>query len=113
MIDLKIRVSTLSKLQNIYNLLIVTNPVNQLSRVFIIHTWTPMIGQINYCTVTGKEITDHLEDNSLSTLLQSGSPLVEVTPVMRQTIETKLEVLPVLKYQFSPQFLWEIFEKSF
>ncbi|NCB03274.1 MAG: hypothetical protein EOM67_14135 [Spirochaetia bacterium] len=113
MIDLKIRVTALSKLQNIYNLLIVTNPVNQLSRVFIIHTWTPMMGQINFCTLVGREITDHLDDNSLPTMIQAGGSSVEITPVMRQTIETKLEILPVLKYQFSSQFLWEIFEKSF
>lgn len=105
--------STLIRLSDLYNLIVITNPVSNTFRVLVVNQWVPIQGQITYNTVTGKDITNYFHDNSMYSMVGSDVTSFEMNNVVRQTIETKIDSLSVIKYQFSSQFLWEIIEKSF
>ena len=103
----------LTKLADLYNILIITNPYNSQIKIFVIETWTPIQNTLPSSRVSGKEITHLLEDNSLQIMMGGDLFQNELTQVVRQTIDTKIDNLPVVKYEFSSHFLWEQLTKGF
>lgn len=99
--------TTLKKLQKVYSLVIIINPLDKEDkRYFILGNFTPAQNQIIEHTIKGKEITELLENNSLS-LLMGNSFQVELDILSRQNLQTKLDELEVSSYKFSAHYLWE------
>ena len=103
----------LYKLTDLYNILVVTNPQNQQIKIFIISNWIPIQNNLPSNRLIGKEITALLEDNSLQVMIGTDLIYNELTQVVRQTINTKIENIPSIQYEFSSHFLWEQLTKSF
>lgn len=103
----------LYKLTDLYNILVVTNPQNQQIKIFIISSWTPIQNNLPSNRLIGREITALLEDNSLQVMMGTDLIYNELTQVVRQTINTKIENIPSIQYEFSSHFLWEQLTKSF
>jgi len=83
------------------------------SRFFIVENYVPAQNQIIDTFLQGREITYLLQESSLVLAVNSTDQYGGMIDVnIRQTIFTKIEELPVLKYRFSTHYAWEIWETN-
>lgn len=97
----------LQVLQKNYNVLIIFHPSKpDEKRYFVVSSFTPSQNQIFDHTLQGKEITDLLNNQFFSVVL-NGSTSQAISPVQRQTLDTKLDELQERRIKFSKDYSYE------